>query len=80
MFSRYNDWDIAFTPSGLVKRRIQQALGYAVLATMIGGVMTANVSDIGLVGLARGALSTLMTFVEYGAVHCREKLDQRFQS
>lgn len=80
MFPNYHDWDIAYTPRGLLKRRIQQALSYTVLAAIVACVAIARVSGIGLVGLAKGTLSSLLTSLEYGAISCRERLDQYLQN
>ena len=78
MFPRYKDWDIAYTPSGLVKQKIRQVLSYAVLATIVACVAIAEVSGIGLVGLAKGSLSRLLDFLEYRIIYCRQLLDHCF--
>lgn len=80
MFPKYNDWDIAYTPSGLLKRRTQQALRYAALAVFVACVVIAKVSGIGLVGLVTRILSSLLIFVESGATFCRERLGQHVQN
>lgn len=79
MFPNYHDWDVAYTPRGLLKRRIQQALSYAVLAAIVACVAIARVSGIGIMGLAKGLLPSLLTSLEYGAISCRERLNQYLQ-
>ena len=57
---------------------MRQVLTYAVLASIIACIAIAKVSGIGLVGLAKGTLSTLLGSLEYEIIYCRQVLDPHF--
>lgn len=62
MFPRYSDWDVAYTPSGLLRQRIKKVLGYGVPI----GIAIAIAWAGGMDGLAwkEGARNLLLTLAD----------------